>query len=154
MRIKRLIWGKKGQIHTLEAIIAVVIMIIFAFSVLKYYSLPGVYESQSVEELKERGRSALTALDDSGKLKDWVAFDDADDNDNLRAALIEMLPSDVGFNLTVFSNSLGGTFQGNVNFGGSPPLDKPIATINYILRIGDTSDIDDVRYIKFQLWYL
>jgi hypothetical protein len=153
MRPKFLIHGKNGQIHTLEAIVAVVIMIIFAFSVFQFYSVKA-YESQSVEELKERGRSALTALDESGKLKDWVAFDEGDDGDNLKAALREMLPSDVGFNLTVFSDSLGGTFEDSVHFGGPLPLDKPVATVNYILRMSDTSNIGDVRYIKFQLWYI
>jgi len=153
MRIKFLIRGKKGQIHTLEAIVSVVIMIIFAFSVFQFYSVQA-YESQSVEDLKERGRSALTALDDSGKLKDWVAFDDGDDDDNLKAALQEMLPSDTGFNLAVFSDSLDGTLEDSVNHGQSPPPDKSVAIVNYVVRIGDTSDIDDVRYIKFQLWYI
>ncbi|MFX1518478.1 MAG: hypothetical protein ACFFCD_00935 [Promethearchaeota archaeon] len=154
MKLKFLTRRKKGQIHTLEAIVAVVIMIIFAFSVFQFYSVQA-YESQSVEELKERGRSALTALDESGKLKDWVAFDEGDDDANLKAALQEMLPSDVGFNLTVFSDSLGGTVEDTVTSGVSPPPpDKPIATVNYMLRIADTSDIDDVRYIRFQLWYI
>ena len=150
MRLKFPIRGKKGQIHTLEAIMAVIIMIIFAFSVLQFYSLP-TYEAQSVEELKERGRSALTALDESGKLKDWISNGQYDD---LESALIEMLPRDVGFNLTVFRDSLDGTFEGDAAFGGSPPSDKPVAIVNYILRIDDTSDINDVRYIKFQLWYI
>jgi hypothetical protein len=153
MRLKFLIRGNKGQIHTLEAIVAVVIMIIFAFSVFQFYSVQA-YESQSVEELKERGKSALTALDESGKLKDWIAFDEGDDDDTLKTALQEMLPSDVGFNLTVFSDNLGGTVEGTVTFGAPPPPDKPIATVNYMLRIADTSDIDDVRYIRFQLWYI
>jgi len=154
MRLKFRKRGKKGQIHTLEAVVAVVIMIIFAFSVFQFYSVQA-YESRSVEELKERGRSALTALDESGKLKDWVAFDEGDDDDNLKAALQEMLPSDVGFNLTVFSDSLDGTVVDTVTYYGiSPPSDKPIATINYMVRIGDTSDIDDLRYMKFQLWYI
>jgi len=150
MRMNFLIRGKKGQIHTLEAIMAVIIMIIFAFSVLQYYALP-TYEAQSVEELKERGKSAITALDESGQLDEWLSNDQYDD---LESALIELLPSDVGFNLTVFSDSLDGTFEGEAGFGGSPPLDKPFATVNYISRMSDTSDIDDVRYIKFQLWYI
>ena len=150
MKMRFPIRGKKGQIHTLEAIMAVIIMIIFAFSVLQFYSIP-TYEAQSVEELKERGKSALTALDESGKLKEWVSNDNYDD---LQTALIEMLPNDVGFNLTVFSDSLGGTVEGDAVFGGTPPLDKPIATVNYIFRINDTSDIGDVRYIRFQLWYI
>jgi len=150
MKLKFPIRGKKGQIHTLEAIMAVIIMIIFAFSVLQYYALP-THEAQSVEELKERGRSALTALDESGQLEEWLSNDQYDD---IEAILIEMLPSDVGFNLTVFSDGLDGTFEGEAAFGGSTPTDKPFATVNYILRINDTSDIGDLRYIKFQLWYI
>ena len=150
MKLKFPIRGKKGQIHTLEAIMAVIIMIIFAFSVLQFYSLP-TYEAQSVEELKERGKSALTALDDSGKLKDWISNGQYDD---LEDALIEMLPRDVGFNLTVYRGSLGGSVAGEAAFGGSPPPDKPVATVNYILRINDSDSIADVRYIKFQLWYI
>ena len=150
MKMRFSIRGKKGQIHTLEAIMAVIIMIIFAFSVLQFYAIP-THEAQSVEELKERGKSALTALDESGNLKEWVANDNYDD---LKTALIEMLPRDVGFNLTVFSDSLGGTVEGDAVFGGSPPSDKPFATVNYIFRINDTSDIGDLRYIRFQLWYI
>ncbi len=150
MKMRFPIRGKKGQIHTLEAIMAVIIMIIFAFSVLQFYSIP-TYEAQSVEELKERGRSALTALDDSGKLREWVSNDNYDD---LKAALIEMLPRDVGFNLTVFSGSLGGTVVDDAVFGGSPPSDKPVATVNYMFRMSDTDSIGDLRYIRFQLWYI
>lgn len=151
MKIRLPIRGKKGQIHTLEAIMAVIIMIIFAFSVLQFYAVP-THEAQSVEELKERGKSALTALDDSENLRDWIAFNDGDDDDNLKAALIEMLPSDVGFNLTVFRYDTGSNtfiFEDYVNFGSSPS-DKPIATINYVIH----SEIDDIRHLRFQLWYI
>jgi len=54
----------------------------------------------------------------------------------------------------VFSDSLDGTLEDSVNHGQSPPPDKSVAIVNYVVRIGDTSDIDDVRYIKFQLWYI
>ena len=114
MKMRFPIRGKKGQIHTLEAVMAVIIMIIFAFSVLQFYSIP-TYEAQSVEELKERGKSAITALDESGNLEEWVSNDDYDD---LETALTEMLPRDVAFNLTVFSDSLGGTVEGSAVFGG------------------------------------
>ena len=150
MKLRFPIRGKKGQIHTLEAIMAVIIMIIFAFSVLQYYSIP-TYEAQSVEELKERGRSAITALDESGNLEEWISNGQYDD---LEAALIEMLPSDVAFNLTVFIDGMGETFEGEAVFGGPPSPDKPVATVNYIFRINDTDDIDDVRYLRFQLWYI
>ena len=148
------IHGKKGQIHTLEAIVAVVIMIIFAFSVFQFYSVQ-TYESQSVEELKEQGKSVIATLDELGKLEDYIDGDlSAEDFEIL---LIELLPSDVGFDVSCFEWD-GDSWEpylpsNSINRGDTPALDKPTATVNYIF----SSQIDDnypSYHVKMVLWYL
>ena len=155
MNLKKLFRkGKQGQIHTLEAILAVIIMILFSFAIFQYYSVY-TYETESVEELKELGRSVLTSLDESGKLEDYV--DGTLSADELKDALIELLPLDVGFNVSMMEWD-GDSWEPylvseSINRGGTPASDQTTTTVNYIFTRTDTPNPPSYR-VRMLMWYI
>ncbi len=95
---------EKGFIFTTDAILALVVMIVFTASVVTYGLLP-VYQGENHQHLEAIADSALETMDQSGALRE-AAVEYANNNTTgaiatLNASLQTVLPNDVGYSLTM-----------------------------------------------------
>ena len=95
---------EQGFIFTTDAILALVVMIVFTASVVTYGLLP-VYQGENHQHLEAIADSALETMDQSGALRE-AAVEYANNNSSgaiatLNASLQTVIPNDVGYSLTL-----------------------------------------------------
>jgi len=123
----------KAQMHTLEAIIAAILMI-GAVMFINVTAPMGMQSAQQYSEaqLKMYGRDALNVLSAEGKLQ----------IDNLDNNLGSLLPENVGYDITVYDGA------GNIALDTNRMPAPNAVVVYYITPING-----DVREIRVTLWY-
>jgi hypothetical protein len=144
----KLIRRKSGQLYTVEAILAVVIMI--GFSIL----ISGVYRVRSSRvtssaELRQMGEDALAALDQSGILASWVCANPPNIS-GLDEALSQLLPSRVAYNVYVLDTDMNRV--GNASATHGDPTNVNIVAVFYI--VSGCEGYYEPRVVKLELWYV
>jgi hypothetical protein len=101
---------EKGFIFTTDAVLALVVMIVFTASVVTYGLLP-VYQGENHQHLEAIADSALETMDQSGALREAaVEYSSSDPAQHaqaiatLNASLQTDLPNNIGYSLTVGNN--------------------------------------------------
>lgn len=137
----RMIEGRRGAVHTLEAFLAAAII----FTTLLYStSIPRERDHAEERPLEALGMEALLRLDGNGTLGRLV-----DDRswDPLERCLRAALPVDVSFNLTVLDE--GGVPVNDQLISNGGLVGRTIASVEYLLAV--ESDSCPLYRLRLQL---
>lgn len=158
LRLNAMLKGKlafrssKGQMRVVETILASFVLL-FALFFVNTFTPNLASSAYEVRDLEKLGRNVLQRLDESELLGCWV-YDE--EWENLTSALRVLLPSDVYFNLSVFSVEYrDGTPRlvdlGSVQYGDSESFSnsKFVASVTYVLP--GYQQTYDPRVLQLQL---
>jgi hypothetical protein len=102
----------KGFIFTGDATLALVVVIVITASIVAYAALP-IFQGQSHEHLEALADSVLETMEQSGQLRDAAVVYSSnntaaknDTNAELKDTLDQMIPSYVGYKLTIGSTTI------------------------------------------------
>jgi hypothetical protein len=143
----KLLRKKSGQFYTVEAIIAIVLIVGFSLFI------AGVYRVNSsrvsvLAGLRQTGEDTLGVLDQSGQLASWVCVDPPNMT-GLDRVLSQILPSRVGYNVYVLDvdlNQIGSAFAGH---GNSTDLN----TVVVLYLVSGYEGHYEPRVVKLELWF-
>lgn len=143
----KLVHKKSGQLYTVEAVIAVVIMVGFSIFI------SGVYRVSSsrvavLAGLRQTGEDVLGALDQSGQLPLWVCSDPPNVT-ALDDALWQLLPSTVVYNVYVVDVDLN-PIEGAYVSHGSPSKTNVVVVLYLVSGYGVHYE---PRVVRLELWY-
>ena len=143
----KLLRKKSGQLYTVEAIIAIVIMIGFSIFI------AGVYRVNSsrvsvLAGLRQTGEDALGALDQSGQLASWVCANPPNVT-SLDEVLSQILPSRVDYNVYVLDVDLNQIDSAYAVHGNSTNLN----TVVILYLVSGYEGYYEPRVVKLELWF-
>lgn len=144
----KVIHRRSGQLYTVEAIIAIVIMIGFSIFI------SGIYRVRSSEvmvsdDLRHLGEDALGALDQASQLSSWLCSNPPNIT-ALDGALSQLLPSTVAYNVYVLDVDLNLIDDAYVSHGS--PSEKNVIVVLYLVSGFEGSY--EPRVVKLELWYV
>jgi len=144
----KLVQRKSGQLYTVEAILAIVIMVGFSIFISGVYRVHSSRVSTSAE-LRQMGEDALGALDRSGWLASWVCGSPPNVS-GLDSALSQLLPSRVAYNVYVLDvdlNQVGNAYASHGN-----PTNMDVVVVLYVAS--GYGSYYRPRIVKLELWYV
>jgi len=144
----KLVQRKSGQLYTVEAILAIVIIIGFSIFI------SGVYRVRSSRvatyaELRQMGEDVLATLDRSGQLASW-ACGSPPNVSGLDGALSQLLPSRVAYNVYVLDVDLNQV--GNAYVVHGDPANANVVVVLYVAS--GYGGYYEPRVVKLELWYV
>jgi hypothetical protein len=139
---------KRGQLYTVEAILASVIIIGFSIFVSGVYHVSSNGVATSAE-LRQMGEDALGALDASGQLGSWV-YANPPNVTSLDGALSQLLPSNVAYNVYVLTINLNQV--GNAYVVHGEPTNVNVVDVLYV--IAGYGGNYGPRVVNLELWYV
>jgi len=134
--------------YTVEAILAIVIMVGFSIFI------SGVYRVRSSRvatyaELRQMGEDVLATLDGSGRLASWVCGSSPNVS-GLDGALSQLLPSRVAYNFYVLDADLKQV--GNAFVVHGDPVNVNVVVVLYV--VSGYGGYYGPRVVKLELWYV
>lgn len=149
MRLKQLkpLRRNSGQLYTVEAVIAIVIMVCFSLFI------AGVYRASSsrvsvLAGLRQTGEDALGVLDQSGQLASWVCVNPPNVT-ALDETLSQILPSPVEYNVYVLDVGLNQIDNAYAVHGNSTSLN----TVVILYLVSGYGGNYDPTVVKLELWF-
>ncbi len=143
----KLLHKKSGQLYTVEAIIAIVLMVGFSLFIAGVYRVSSSKVSV-LAGLRQTGEDALGALDQSGQLASWVCVDPPNVT-SLDEVLSQVLPSTIGYNVYVLDVDLNQVGSAYVVHGNSTDLNKVVV----LYLVSGYEGYYEPRVVKLELWF-
>jgi len=144
----KLVQRKSGQLYTVEAILAIVIMVGFSIFISGVYRVHSSRVASSAE-LRQMGEDALGALDGTGRLASWVCVGPPNVS-GLDGALSQLLPSRVAYNVYVLDVDLNQV--GNAYVIHGDPTNVNVVVVLYV--VSGYGGYYGPRAVKLELWYV
>lgn len=143
----RLLRKKTGQLYTVEAIMAIVIMVGFSLFIAGVYRVSSSRVSV-LAGLRQTGEDALGVLDQSGQLASWVCVDPPNVT-NIDGVLSQVLPSRVDYNVYVLDVDLNQIGSAYAVHGNSTNLNKVVV----LYLVSGYEGKYEPRVVKLELWF-
>lgn len=121
----------KGQMRVVEAVMASLI-VVSAFGFLYVFAPTPSSQPQQTSELEKIGHNVLHDMDEQGLLSRFVYNSEWE---NLTAALIVSLPTNVYFNLSIYDTNSNPIVQPLIQYGNPQVFDSATAaaSVTYIV---------------------